>query len=328
MNVIEFNDVFATYLAGDKYLVYHLNENLLKHIKKEANESNCCLIYDQLLKIKKEESTLNNIRGLIEMYGLFSNEDFLKIDQCTLIDILKMNSMNANEIDVLIACCKWVDLEVDLQMLEPTIENKQKTFTSLKFFISFTNMKAEEVGKFVDLKNFLNNEEIVSLFFHLFNKMEPLIIENKILRSKSKIYSSSNYSVNDNSYPTNISCKEIKLNANQRVFITSLETTFASDRSNVSLKAFENDTLLDLKYEIIFIENKLCFKFLNCFRVNEEIDYKLVFRFDSYKPCQLEFNKIRTFQLREDDYFFEFKLNDSSNYHCIKKINFCIPSCI
>ena len=128
-------------------MVEPLVNDLLERFKEELNETNCCLIYDQLIKLGKSESALNLVRTLIEINTetAFNTKYFTQISQDTLIDILQMKYLNIDEVDLLIACSKWVDAEVDRKLLEPTIENKQKAFAPLKCLINFTDLNLDKI---------------------------------------------------------------------------------------------------------------------------------------------------------------------------------------
>ena len=179
-------------MAADKYLIYHLGDRLLERIKNETNQSNCCFIYDQLIKLQKEVEELNHVRNFIEKNSnsAFKNELFTQISQDTLIDILEMNCLCIKEIDILIACLNWVDAEVKRQKLDATIENKQKVFAPFKSLIKFRETKFDEIKKIgCQLRNLLNDKEIASLLLHLVDQSSPLEIECRTLRAKANIYS-------------------------------------------------------------------------------------------------------------------------------------------
>ena len=89
------------------------NESALNHVRNFIGMNT---------KLGKNESALNYVRTLIVMNTkvAFESEYFTKIGQDTLIDILHLEFLIIDEIDVLIACSKWVDAKVDRQTLEPT----------------------------------------------------------------------------------------------------------------------------------------------------------------------------------------------------------------
>ena len=322
-------------MAADMYLVDNLANNLLERIKNELNESNCCLIYDQLIKLQKEESTLNYVRNLIELNSeaAFKNNYFSQIDQTTLIDILKMKSLNINEIDVLIACSKWVDAEIERQMIEPIIENKRKMFVPLKCLINFTEMNADQVGKIGEiLRVLLNNDEIASLFLHLFDKTQPLTIKNETIRTKPKLYSVSAKPVSF--YFNNVHSKRLNfqdyLAVNQSVLIASIKTLLGDSVNNLDLKIAKNEELLDLKHEKVSIDGKWSFKFdklKDFLKLDAGNEYKLHFTFINTDIYKANLSSDFTFKLQEDNKSIEFEIKPNSlGFHCISEIEFYTTS--
>ena len=100
---------------------------------------------------------------------------------------LKVNSLNVEEVDLLRACSKWIDAEIGRQMLEATSENKRKLFGPLKCLIDFSEMNITEVGKMGDeLRNLLDDNEALPLFFHLCDKSVPLIFNCRTLKREQK----------------------------------------------------------------------------------------------------------------------------------------------
>ena len=161
-----------------------------------------------MIKLEKSESALNVVRTLIEMNTetAFNTKYFTQISQDTLIDILQMKHLNIDEVDLLIACSKWVDAEVDHKLLEPTIENKQKVFAPLKCLINFTGLNLDKIRKDnLKLDNLLSYDEIGYLFLHLMDKTFPLSIDNQVKRKKLQLYSAIRFELSSMYYYTNIS---------------------------------------------------------------------------------------------------------------------------
>ena len=319
-------------MAADKYLVDYLGDNLIERIKNELNESNCCLIYDQLVKLPKEEKALNRVRNLIEINSeaAFNNEFFTQITLDTLIDILEMKCLLIDEIDVLVACSKWVDAKVKRQKLDATIKNKQKIFAPLKSLIKFKEIKFDEIIQIgTNLRNLLCDKDITSLFLHLVDETLQLEIECKTLRTKPKIYSVS-ISVEGISGNIGNFCKfELDLTVNQSVVWTSIQTSFRDINRKLELNVYENkNEMLNLKHENILINDEWCFKFKNGLRLDVLNEYKLSFISNQSGNFE-DFCKNFKFKLEEDDKIFEFELSSKGHsFHCIKKIEFCASSYI
>lgn len=77
-----------------------------------------------------------------------------------------------------------------------TVENKRSTFGLIKNLIRFTDMLPADVGAFSEIEHLLEPDELISLFFHLFDKTRPLAIEYESPRTRYA------YSVQSNSLIT------------------------------------------------------------------------------------------------------------------------------
>lgn len=176
---IDLTELYSTWQAGDKYLVHRWDRSFFDYIKKSIRNTNICLVYDQLCRIQRDNVLLDYVKELLKEGALtfFKENYFLELNPEALIDILKIDCLNIAEIDIVIACFKSIERQIVKLDLQPTPENKQKLFEPLKPYIRFTDLLAYEVGKFDELKNLLTDQEIVSLFLHLFDKSKPISIE-------------------------------------------------------------------------------------------------------------------------------------------------------
>lgn len=170
---IDVKDIAASFLAADKYLVYKFREELSKYLKEMAHPLFCFGIYDQLNKIKYIDDVSECLPFEYFDYiiqtstlGYFGSASYLQMNQDSLIKILKNDTMNVSEIDLLKACVNWVDAEVKRKNLEPTTENTRKIFEPLKQFICFSQINDSDLKKFKKIQQYLDPQDCVDFFLN------------------------------------------------------------------------------------------------------------------------------------------------------------------
>ena len=128
-----------TFTAGDKYLVHHFTDAVLEYTKNKLDVSNCCMVYDQVLKLPQRTPLLRQAAKLIQEHSreAFRSAYFIRIDQHTLISMLKLPKLNVKEIDILRFCSQWVDAQASWCGLPASKENRQAIFEPIKYFIRF-----------------------------------------------------------------------------------------------------------------------------------------------------------------------------------------------
>lgn len=311
-------------------------EELFDYIRRNVNPMNCCEIYDQLIKIKadtKDENLepriLDQLRKMIQLKSdaIFLSNHFSNICIETLTDLLKMKTLNINEIDVLKSCCSWVSSEMKRRKLISNTENKRAIFETIKSLIRFTDLETDELKDFdEELDEYLSTEELNSLLLHLIKKSRPLIIKYNSPREKNNLleYCFSEYNlVKYGRCDTLISTK---ISVQKKVSIQSIDTFLSNQIIFLELMIFRNDEKLDLKIENEIVNKKWSFKFCDKkFELEPTFIYRLdfVFRFyhfdDSNKlsnEFEMEFNNYRSFGMKL------IRTNYNLSVHCIKRIVF------
>ena len=178
----EHADLYESYMVADMYLLHNFSEAFFEYIKERLNAKNCCLIYDQLIKIgEREEISLSHVRKMIVQNSkeVIESEHFTQIDRETLISLLSME-LNSAEDDLLAATSKWINATLQRQGLPLDVGNRKRIFEPIKGYIRFTALT---------LKSFINKEiselftleETGSLLLQLL-KQNPLKTEIKASR--------------------------------------------------------------------------------------------------------------------------------------------------
>ena len=107
--------IASTYLAAKKFKLERLAGGLLNHCTNNLRIDNCAIIYDQLLKMPDHTTHPKSYyvrccEQLISMHTflVFRSPLFIKISKETLIKIIKGDKLFIKEIDLFLACLRWI----------------------------------------------------------------------------------------------------------------------------------------------------------------------------------------------------------------------------
>lgn len=335
---MKLSDLWVTYLAADKYLVEELRGELILGSMNRLNKFNVCLLYDQFLRIPFDdtgslicrEATLNSLKKFIQAYSrdAFESESFTEIEEDTLVNLLGFEFLNMPESDVLNACLKWVNAQVERQGLVATAENKQKVFAPIKHFIRFTDLEDEQLGKMNELKEALSLDEFASLFLKLTKEWDQFSIEYKTERKKGKkIYSVSDSSSSYFSPKKRFSELKVKLKSNQKVCITSIQL-LSNIPDNLKLKVFKYEPnekefvqLAFLEFTLYRVYGKQYLEPGRPLEIDLNVDYKFVFNFAEHEFCRLQTGTSFGTDVGQDR--FSLMLSEFDVGHLIREFEFC-----
>lgn len=322
--LLDLSNLVETYQAADKYIANDLNEKLLEHMKTIFDVSNCCIIYDQLLKMQTVDVLqLNDVRRMIQLNTeeAFMSRSFIEIDLHTLVDILSLDDLNIDEIDILKACSRWTEMECSRNGMQPNSANMQEIFRTIKHRICFTNLSIEQIKDFDQIERLLGDEEIGSFFIHLLNKSKKLAIECKPQRQRCQDFTVVDDGESYFSYHglrQQMSEISFKLNVNHRVLIRLLCTHLPANLQNLSL-------LIDgEKAKWVSYSEKLgwIFGFKNYLQVAPNQPLQLTFKFDNFTFNEPRFKLSKKTELIANNIKQTvFKLT-IDKYHCIECIHF------
>lgn len=298
------------------------------------NESNCFIIYDQLVKLQRDcFSSLEKARKLIQLNSklAFDSDYFTEIGEETLVDLLKMKYLTVSEIDILLSVSDWIDAQVQRGNL-PSTESKQTLFEPFKNLIRFDNLSAEEISKNANvLKSILTAEELNSLLLHLIDRTNhPLIINYQSARSKESFaefggIASYNYNGNRFYFVT-------YLNVKQKLSITFIDTLLPraitswhanGTKPGPKLKIYEDIRTLDANMKDTLVDGNWSFRFNPPLQLNpgSEYSFSITFKHFDFGPNSPLSKKFEpTFSY--DHQPFTLKPYDKFHFHCFKKIGF------
>ena len=327
-------DLWVTYLAADKYLVEELKDDLMLGSMHRLNKFNVCLLFEQFLMIpldevkefvcKEMEMILDELKKYIQAFSedAFGSEYFTQIEEETLVHLLRLEFLNLPESDVLKACLRWTEAEIERQGLVSTIENRQKVFSKIKSFVRFTDLDFDQLSELSGLREVLTHDELASLHLKWTGKCNQIAIECRTERQKSrKIYEVNCGPLAYFNRNKSLSEFSIKLISDRKVCITSIQTN-QSYISNLELKVFnweqnERVPLAFLEFKRYLTDEGWCFEPRRALEIDSRVKYELFFSFSKKEFYSIYKNK----SFGTNSFGFEF--SEFGEAHCIKSFKFC-----
>ena len=337
-NKIDFDlsQIYESYKSLDKYLVHGFQDKLLGHIENNLNKSNCCIIFDQLLKIEKENVCLDFIESFIKINSsaALHSDSFLQIDLHSLIRLLNFDYLNVSEFEILEACARWVHAKLKKSNKMPIWQNVRKEFEEIRSLIKFTDLTVDELGKMSEmpkLRNVLSFSEMGSLFFYLRDKTTKPTIECRTNRLTVQPFVTEDLGVYHDS-----TCRESfttrELYSNRRILISSIFTFIdTAFEANLSITNVQTKEEIKLEAERESHESKWVFHLRPHLEVCPTQRYSIKFAIKSVDSIgHMIIGSKKEFYYKRDGTDYQCRINVSSpndcyydyNYHFIRKIAF------
>ena len=316
--------------AANKYLAFEFVKRLLKYTSDQMKPSNACLIYDQLLKLELElddESLIKRVEKMIKT-EISLSDGLTEIDQHTLESILSFDQLYIVEVGLLWSCLDWTDAELKRRGLEATVENKRSLFADLKHLIRFCDLKTNELAE-LDIENYVESDEAISVFRHSANKSKPLMIEYRSPRVTGQLWTAEiGMSHSSLTLPSgSVFRSEFKFRVNKKAFLVQINTQpILIDCHSIVCEIFqENKSLGEWKCDYDKIKNIVktyCCDFETGSFLEMEPDQEYKFCFKSSEPLKEPGRLFYRDELtvRTDDSQFIFTM--AGPHHCIAKIFF------
>lgn len=335
-------------MAGDKYQVYNMSHSIFAFIKNILSTSNCCIIYDQLIKFPTEYiGPLDQVKKLIRCNSesAFKNKYFVNISQETLVDLLSMDGLTMEEIGVLHACAKWVDEEIKRLNLKLNRTNKQMVFKPIKNFIRFSEITLDELRNFDQIKDLLSSDELSSLFLHHLNISKFALVCNTTrkrleLRSaycnkqnKNTLHSIQQYR-DAQHYNTQMNFSELSFvfKASKHINIINIGTFLPTKIQGLELSIYDvaRGLKLELNYETLHSssDNLLSIHLIDSVPILSAKDYRFVFKFQSNTIVNSQLSRDTKLISEGKDEPLVCNVTSQANngYHCLKGIDFYLLS--
>ncbi|XP_069116320.1 BTB/POZ domain-containing protein 6-B-like [Argopecten irradians] len=220
---VEPDNVLATLYVAKKYLVPHLARACVRYLETSLSAHNACVLLSQG-RLFEEQELMHRCWEVIDAQAeeALKSEGFCDIDINTLKTVLGRETLNAKEISVFNAACRWADSECRRCEIEPTSENKRKVLGDALFLIRIPTMKLNEYANGPAQSGILTLQESNDIFIYYSARKRPEL--NYPLKPRKGLkpyrchrFQSSAYRSNQWRYRGR--CDSIQFAVDQRIFI-------------------------------------------------------------------------------------------------------------
>ena len=176
---------FDMLLMSKRFMIKTLTARCRHLIKKSITCNNVCKILEKSL-IAEEKSLISSCLGLItrQTRNVLKSKEFVSLTKKTLVIILKLEELSANEVDVFWACYHWATAECDRRHMAPTSKNQRSVLGDALFLIRFPTMSLSQFAGYVVGTGILTDEETLKMYKYMTCKNKPKI---PFLTTKRKI---------------------------------------------------------------------------------------------------------------------------------------------
>jgi BTB/POZ domain-containing protein 3/6 len=190
-NLTTDNAVFVLYLAK-KYIVPSLARKCFEYFDANCAAENVLIILQQAIQFdenKLEEKCWDFID--LKANEAVASDGFCDINQATLVELLKREPLNVEEVDLFKAVLKWSEAECSRKGIEANAKNKRAAMGNAIYQIRFASMTLQDLAQNVSQSGILTPEEMV-LFYgklggvertsEIWNMSETRVKEDILLR--------------------------------------------------------------------------------------------------------------------------------------------------
>ena len=167
-NLTTNNVLFMLYLAR-KYMVPSLAEKCLEFFDAKFTAENVFILMQQAIQFdekKLEEKCWHFID--LETSKVVVSRGFTDISQATLVELLKREPLNVDEVNLFKAVLKWSEAECSRKGIEANAKNKRAAMGNAIYQIRFSSMTLQNFGRNVSQSGMLTPEEML-LFYDKFS---------------------------------------------------------------------------------------------------------------------------------------------------------------
>jgi hypothetical protein len=170
-NLTTDNAVFVLYLAK-KYIVPCLAKECFEYFYANFGAENVFIILQQAIQYdenKLEEKCWDLID--LKTSETVAFDGFSDINQATLVELLKREPLNVEEVDLFKAVLKWSEAECSRKGIEANAKNKRAAMGNAIYQIRFASMTLQDLAQNVSQSGILTPEEML-LFYGKLNEAE------------------------------------------------------------------------------------------------------------------------------------------------------------
>ena len=177
--------VRVMYLAK-KYIILTLAEKCVNVLQANMKPENVVTVLEQAIHFDEKELEKKCWEMIDNKTSeAVTSDTFSDISQKTLINLLKRESLNIEEVQLFQAVLKWSESECSKKGMEVTGKNKRAVLGDAIYQIRFLSMSEKEFVEFVSLTDLLTGEEILPIF-HKFNGFDDRNLKWKLQKRQMK----------------------------------------------------------------------------------------------------------------------------------------------
>ena len=184
-NLTTDNAVSVMYISK-KYLVTSLVVKCVNFWKENIKAENAMRTLENAVHFDEknlEDSCWEFIKSNTKQ--VVASKEFNDINQTTLASLLKLDCVNATEVDLFRGVLNWSDSECSRKDIEPTRENKRSLIGDAIYDLRFLAMSQYEFAANVATSGLLTAEEIVPIY-NTFNGIESSDLKWKLSDKRSE----------------------------------------------------------------------------------------------------------------------------------------------
>ena len=184
------NAISVMYLSK-KYIVPSLSAKCVESLRSFMKAENVMSILEQATNFDEKE-LVKNCWKFIESNtrNAIASKDFDKISQTTLASLLKLDCVNATEVELFRAVLKWSASQCSTKGMDPTRENKRSVIGDAIYDLRFLAMSQNEFAQNVAASGLLTAEEMIPIYNKFSGVQSPdlkwTISKKRVNRTTSK----------------------------------------------------------------------------------------------------------------------------------------------
>lgn len=217
------DNVLSTLYVAKKYIVPYLARACVQYLETSLSARNACILLCQG-RLFEEQELMQQCWEVIDAQAeeALASEGFTDIDFSTLESVLLRETLNAREVSVFNAACRWAEAQCRRRELEPTAENKRQILGDSFNLIRIPSMSLEEFANGPAQSGILSAQETTDIFLYFTANNKPDLPFKRKSRSglmpqKCHRFQSSAYRSNQWRYRGR--CDSIQFAVDRRVFI-------------------------------------------------------------------------------------------------------------
>ena len=170
-NLTTNNAVFVLYLAK-KYIVPSLAQKCFEYFDANFAAKNVIVLLQQAIQFDENELE-EKCWDFIDLKAneVVASDGFSDINQATLVELLKREPLNVEEVDLFKAVLKWSEGECSRKGIEANAKNKRAAMGNAIYQIRFSSMTLRDLAQNASQSGILTPEEMV-LFYDKFGGVE------------------------------------------------------------------------------------------------------------------------------------------------------------